>query len=291
MPLGGSLDPEKSRLRVSADIAGAEVYLGDQDLPIETARGHIVYDLASGLSSDSLTGKLWGLPLRAAISEREPGSRLMAINVLGSAHPQRVAQWLGVDPAGYLSGTSAFRLRIEQQPEGGMRSVLDSDLVGAGSSLPAPLGKSAEAALALHVESLPVGSRQRDPYHARSAFAVGVAARSQRELVRRGDPGRRGAWRRAGSACQRCAGGCGCGRLDSGQSAAAERQSARRHEQRSTACVSTGCSSAPQACCRRPSTGYASIRAGNSRISCSHSRLTCWLASSGCREIMHCHTG
>ena len=158
MPLGGSLDPEKSRLRVSADIAGAEVYLGDQDLPIETARGHIVYDLASGLSSDSLTGKLWGLPLRAAISEREPGSRLMAINVLGSAHPQRVAQWLGVDPAGYLSGTSAFRLRIEQQPEGGMRSVLDSDLVGAGSSLPAPLGKSAEAALALHVESLPLAA-------------------------------------------------------------------------------------------------------------------------------------
>lgn len=158
MPLGGSLDPGESQLRVSADIARAELYLGDQDLPIETVRGRIVYDLASGLSSDSLTGKLWGLPLRAAISEREPGTRLMAINVRGSAHPQRVAQWLGVDSAGYLSGTSAFRLRIEQQPEGGMRSVLDSDLVGAASELPAPLGKSAETALALHVEVLPVAA-------------------------------------------------------------------------------------------------------------------------------------
>ena len=158
MPLGGSLEPENSQLRVTADIAGAEIYLADQDLPIEAAHGHIAYDLASGLSSDSLEGNLWGLPLQVAISARETGSQLMAIDVNGTARPQRVAQWLGVDPGAYLSGSSAFRLRLEQQPDGGMHTLLDSDLIGAVSELPAPLGKSAEAGLALHIESVPVAA-------------------------------------------------------------------------------------------------------------------------------------
>ena len=67
--------------------------------------------------------------------------------------------WLGAAWGKRLSGQAAWRGQIDLEPEG-ERIRIESDLVGLGSSLPAPLAKAAAQPLPLLVTSQPQGDGQ-----------------------------------------------------------------------------------------------------------------------------------
>lgn len=160
IPLGRPLTPATARIAVDAALDSARLDLVDRRLPFEDVRGTLHYSLAGGLRSEALDGTLWGRAVRATIgaapgAAQAPGPLRIAVD--GSAAAGRVAQWLELDPAGYLAGAASFRVTLEQRPGAGFVTTLESDLQGIESSLPRPLARIAGDAVPLRMTWYPEG--------------------------------------------------------------------------------------------------------------------------------------
>jgi uncharacterized protein (TIGR02099 family) len=101
------------------------------------------------LAAQAITAQFMGGPLRIDTATRDGQVQILA---QGRATAAGMAPWLGAARGARLSGETAWRGQIDLQPTG-ERIRLESDLVGLGSSLPAPLAKAAGQPLPLLVTS------------------------------------------------------------------------------------------------------------------------------------------
>jgi len=149
-------------LRHSDDttLAARLSFLGDTLFPaglprLEQVRGELDFTRDS-LSATNLTAQFLGGPLRVDTATR---NRRVQILAQGRATAAGLAPWLGKAWDRRLSGQAAWRGQIDFEPEG-ERVRVESDLVGLGSSLPAPLAKAAAQPMPLLVTGQPLGDAQ-----------------------------------------------------------------------------------------------------------------------------------
>jgi uncharacterized protein (TIGR02099 family) len=152
----------KVPLRHSHDttLAGTLSFQGNSLFPpglpkLDQVRGDIDFTgdslNAKGISAQFLDG-----PLRLDTVTHDGQVRILAE---GRASAAGMTPWLGVAWDKRLSGQAAWSGQIDLDPAG-ERIRVESDLVGLGSSLPAPLAKTAAQPLPLLVTSQPQGDRQ-----------------------------------------------------------------------------------------------------------------------------------
>lgn len=144
-------------LRRSHDttLAGRLSFRGDVLQPpglprLDQVRGDIDFT-GNSLSAKNLAAQLLGGPLRVDVQTRSGQVRILA---QGRATAAGLTSWLGEAWKDRLSGQAAWRGQIDLAPVG-ERIRVESDLVGLGSSLPAPLEKPAAQPLPLVVTSQP----------------------------------------------------------------------------------------------------------------------------------------
>src|SRR5512139_413368 len=108
------------------------------------------------LASQALTAQFLGGPLRIDTATRDGQVQILA---QGRATAAGLTSWLGAARGERLSGQAAWRGQIDLPPTGGLIRV-ESDLVGLGSSLPAPLAKAADQPLPVRVTRQPLANAQ-----------------------------------------------------------------------------------------------------------------------------------
>lgn len=123
----------------------------------------------AGLSAKNMTAQFLGGPLRVDTSTRDDRVQIQA---QGRATAAGLADWLGPAWGKRMSGQTAWRGLIDLS-KAGERVRVESDLVGLGLSLPAPLAKPAASSWPLLVTSQPqAGGRQNEVRLARVGGAV-----------------------------------------------------------------------------------------------------------------------
>jgi uncharacterized protein (TIGR02099 family) len=122
---------------------------------LEQVRGDIDFT-SDGLAANNITAQFLGGPLRIDASTREGQ---VEIRAQGRATAAGITPWLGAKWGNRLSGQTSWQGQIDMDPVG-ERVRIVSDLVGLGTSLPAPLAKPAAQALPLLVTSQPQGDGQ-----------------------------------------------------------------------------------------------------------------------------------
>ncbi len=163
----------------NATVAGKLSFQGDTLFPagqprIEQVRGDINFTHNS-LDAKNITGQLLGGPLWVDASTRNGQVQILA---QGRATAAGVTPWLGEVWSTRLSGQASWKGQIDMEPEGDRVRIV-SDLVGLGSSLPAPLAKPAARPLPLLVTIQPQGDGRL--HEVRLGKTVGAVWRSSAE--------------------------------------------------------------------------------------------------------------
>ena len=133
------------------------------------------------VAAQAVTAQFLGGPLRVDTVTRDGQVQVLA---RGRATAAGMAPWLGAAWGARLSGEAAWHGQIDLQPMGEQIRV-ESDLVGLGSSLPAPLAKAADAPLPLRVTSQPLAGGQL--HEMQLDKIVGAVWRTTRGAVDRGE--------------------------------------------------------------------------------------------------------
>ena len=121
------------------------------------------------VAAQAVTAQFLGGPLRVDTVTSDGQVQVLA---QGRATAAGMAPWLGAAWGARLSGAAAWHGQIDLQPKGEQIRV-ESDLVGLGSSLPAPLAKAADVPLPLRVTSQPqAGGQQHEMQLGRTVGAV-----------------------------------------------------------------------------------------------------------------------
>jgi len=105
----------------------------------------------NSLNAKNVTALLLGGPLRIDTATRNGQVQILA---QGRTTAAGMAPWLGEALSKRLSGQANWRGQVDLEPRG-ERIRIESDLLGLGSSLPAPLAKTAAQALPLQVTRQP----------------------------------------------------------------------------------------------------------------------------------------
>lgn len=149
-------------LRRSHDttLVGRLSFLGDTLLPpglprLDQARGDVDFT-GNSLAAKNITAQFLGGPLRLDTQTRSGQVQILA---QGRATAAGLTSWLGTAWKDQVSGQTAWRGQIDLEPTG-ERVRIESDLTGLGSSLPAPLAKTATQPLPLVVSSQPQANGQ-----------------------------------------------------------------------------------------------------------------------------------
>ncbi|SEI63346.1 TIGR02099 family protein [Pseudomonas linyingensis] len=136
-------------VRAVVDFAteGARLQLPQPALELQQLKGAFRYDTDRGLSAAEIRGRAFERPLRGVIrAQGQAGKPLTQLDIRGSIAVERLASWLGVQPAQVpASGELPYRLWLDLQGDSS-RLRVSSDLQGTRIDLPAPLGKPAEEA-------------------------------------------------------------------------------------------------------------------------------------------------
>lgn len=111
---------------------------------LEQVRGDVAFT-GSSLDVRGITAQFLGGPLRIDANTQ---NGVVSILAQGRAMAAGMRPWLGDALSARLTGQSAWRGRIDLGTDGD-RVRIESDLVGLGSTLPAPLAKTAAQALTL----------------------------------------------------------------------------------------------------------------------------------------------
>ncbi len=136
-------------------LGGRLSFLNNTLLPsglprIDQTRGDIDFT-GDSLAAKNLTAQLLGGPLRIDTQTRSGQVRILA---QGRVTATGLTSWLGAAWKDQLSGQTAWRGEVDLEPAG-ERVRIESDLTGLGSSLPAPLTKTAAQPLPLVVTTQP----------------------------------------------------------------------------------------------------------------------------------------
>ena len=138
-------------------LTGTLSFLGNTLLPaglpqFNQVRGDIDFT-GDSLSAKSIAAQFLGGPVRIDTATRNGQVQILA---QGRAAVAGMAPWLNAAWSKHLSGQAMWRGQVDLEPEG-ERIRIESDLVGLGSSLPAPLAKAAVQPLPLLVIRQPQG--------------------------------------------------------------------------------------------------------------------------------------
>lgn len=140
--------------QVAMDLTLPRLTMNDLNLSARDLSGPLRYDNEQGLSSEGLTGELFGEPLTLAIASRQEEDRsVTAIDLNGRASGAVLAEWTQRPALQFLDGAFAFDGELElshyrdPQPDRDQQLAaftLSSDLRGVSLNVPAPIGKTAE---------------------------------------------------------------------------------------------------------------------------------------------------
>jgi uncharacterized protein (TIGR02099 family) len=143
-------------LSLTGNLAFQDNALSRPGLPrIEQVRGAIDFT-GHTLAAKAITAQFLGGPLRIDTATLDDRVLILAQGRVSAAG---MTPWLGAARGQRLSGQAAWRGQIDLLPTG-ERIRVESDLVGLGSSLPAPLAKAAGQSLPLRVSSQSVANGQ-----------------------------------------------------------------------------------------------------------------------------------
>ncbi|MCH8264887.1 MAG: hypothetical protein IIC10_05760, partial [Proteobacteria bacterium] len=156
-------DGVNTQVRLELVLAENEITIPDYALDLGLVSGPIVFDSSSGLEPTELSLLLFDRPVEASLSSQLLNGVLEVINVdvVGTVDPSRLLQWplhssFVRDLLREMSGEMSYHATLAIQQ--GVNSTaqtslfLESDLLGAGLSLPAPLSKVAAAVLPLQLD-------------------------------------------------------------------------------------------------------------------------------------------
>ncbi|MDO9636516.1 MAG: DUF3971 domain-containing protein, partial [Thiobacillus sp.] len=127
---------------------------------IDQARGDIDFT-GDGVTARNLVAQFLGGPLRVDAATRNGDVQILA---QGRATTAGLTPWIGPAWGKHLTGQTNWRGRIDLLASSA-RLRVESDLVGLGSSLPAPLAKAAAQPMPLRVVREPDGAQQRVEVH------------------------------------------------------------------------------------------------------------------------------
>lgn len=149
----------ESKVDGSYHFLGNEVTVDSALPPLRQVRGSVRFS-EQDLRVPEIGAQLLGGQLR--ISGGSQGGKVLigASGTLSVDELRRRVQWRALDR---LSGSTAYRAEVRVRKRD-VELVVDSNLVGVGSTLPAPLDKTASEALPLHFERvlLPSSTQQRN---------------------------------------------------------------------------------------------------------------------------------
>lgn len=115
--------------------------------PVHATSGHLLFTEKSAHSQD-LVGTFLGAPLRVDVSTDAAGHINTVVH--GGVQASQAQQEMGWSILDALHGSSTWKAEIHPQQKGA-EIVVESNLLGISSRLPAPLNKTAETPLALRV--------------------------------------------------------------------------------------------------------------------------------------------
>lgn len=181
----------KLKLRVplrhahDTSLAGSLLFQGNtlsrSGLPqLDQVRGTIDFT-GHTLAAQALTAQFLGGPLRVDTTARDGEVQILA---RGRATATGMAKWLGAARGARLSGQAAWHGQIDWQPAG-VRLRVESDLVGLGSSLPAPLAKAADQPLPVRMIRQSLANTQL--YEVQVGKTVGAVWRTREGRFERGE--------------------------------------------------------------------------------------------------------
>jgi uncharacterized protein YhdP len=156
-------DGVDTQVRLEIVLAENEITIPDYALDLGDVSGPIIFDSTSGLEPTELSVVLFGRPVDVALSSQLSNGVLEVINVdaVGSVDPSYLIQWplhssFVRDLLREMTGEMNYHatLAIQQGVNSAAQTTLflESDLLGAGLSLPAPLFKVADAVLPLRLD-------------------------------------------------------------------------------------------------------------------------------------------
>lgn len=147
----------KTDVRVDAQLNGAAVALPDENLRFEQVRGALSFDSSSGLDAKALQARLWQQPATVQLQGDRRGGHWwqQKVQVQTAVSMSALSRWSGVDVLRYARGLAPVTVVMNLPVAApGLSSLqISSDLVGTQILLPAPLGKSADTALALRYQT------------------------------------------------------------------------------------------------------------------------------------------
>jgi uncharacterized protein (TIGR02099 family) len=143
---------------------------------LEQFSGELAFD-EKGVSMRDASARVLGSPARLSVDRDQAGG--VRILASGRVDAATLGQQLGRPAAGNLSGAADWRAAISLR---GQRYalVLESDLAGLGSGLPAPFAKAPRSVMPLRLER-----RERSPELDQVSFALGGTAITGQLLVDR----------------------------------------------------------------------------------------------------------
>ena len=178
LPLGSDEPPG---VEVKLDLDQARLFLPEAEVKLERLKGQLAYAFDGGLTSSGLQGLLHGRPVSFSVHSSPPATagksaRTVVVDAQGRMDAKTLSHWLVPDLTRFVRGDTDYSARVTANSA--VQVVLDSDLVGVTSRLPAPLDKTAGRRSGLHLE-LDVDGKDRSivsmhfaDLHARTLMAL-----------------------------------------------------------------------------------------------------------------------
>lgn len=152
-----------TEVRLDMSLAANDLRINNLDLAVDGLDGAVIFDTRTGLEPSSLTGTLFGEPVRLQLSSESEDGELstLLVDAQGSTTPGEMIDWprqseFVRDLFRQADGRFGFQaqVRIDQTgtAEAGTSLLVSSDLNGLELSLPEPFAKSAAETRPLHLQ-------------------------------------------------------------------------------------------------------------------------------------------
>jgi uncharacterized protein (TIGR02099 family) len=140
-------DPAPPDVRLNLALDGVAARVAPVDLPLESFRGTLRYDSATGFSGSAGNGLLWGRPVSATVAPGAADS--LDLGISGSLDTAQIAPWLQQPLLGFADGVAEVSGELRLRPGETAMLSLQSSLEGVTLDAPAPFTKSSGQALPL----------------------------------------------------------------------------------------------------------------------------------------------
>lgn len=141
--------------QVDIDLEAPSFEMGNLKLAMQNINGHLSFNETTGLSSENLSGTLFGEPVKTVLSTKKQGeSSQTLVEVKGDVNSQALAKWTQRPEVLFLHGRVPYNALVELNHKSANADpasptpfavvTVTSPLSGVSVDLPAPYGKLAE---------------------------------------------------------------------------------------------------------------------------------------------------